>query len=98
MIRSGTAVKALENPLAVFRPDLGAFVVNRDKNLTIAVVHGNRNRGAGRGILSRVVDELHDGGAQQLTVSVSGAALIGNGNLCRMAVQLIRMLGQNVVN
>src|ERR1700722_15784941 len=98
MIRSGAAVEALENTFAIFRPDLGAFVVNRDKNFAFAIVYGDRYGRAGRRILRCVVDELHDGGAQQLAVSISGAALIGNGNPGWMAIQLIRMLRKNVVN
>src|ERR1700722_9275534 len=61
VIRSGTTVEALENSLTVFRPDFRAFVVNRDQDLALTIVHGDRNGRSGRGIFGRIVDELHDG-------------------------------------
>src|ERR1700722_9163152 len=98
MIRSRTAVETLKDPLTVFLPDLRSIIVNGDKDFAFAIVYRNCNWRPGCRVLSRVIDELHDGGAEQLPVSIRGAESIGDRNFCRMAAQLGRIFRQDLLN
>src|SRR5579871_6208230 len=64
----GTAEKAFENPVSLFRADRWTLV--RDAHMSASVLHVQPHcyRGFGNRILARIVQKLTDGQAQQLDI------------------------------